>query len=86
MRSQELAFTVVLGVLAVLPIRQVTVPSDLQGLTRIDLLLSLGVTSAVGVLLVALSAQLLSRPNSPAVSEETVGSGRHPDSGVSGGV
>lgn len=57
-RLQELAFTIVLGVLAVLPIRQVTVPAGLHGLTRIDLLLSLGVTLSVGVLLIALALQI----------------------------
>jgi hypothetical protein len=64
LRVQELAVTIVLGVLAVLPIRQVIVPSELHGLTRIDLLLALGVTSSVGVLLLALAAQLAIRRSS----------------------
>ncbi len=57
-RLQELAFAVVLGVLAVLPIRQVTVPAGLHGPTRVDLLLALGVTMSVGVLLIAFALQL----------------------------
>jgi hypothetical protein len=58
MRLQELAFTIVLGVLAVLPIRQVTVPDNLHGLTRVDLLLAFGVTMSVGVLVLALAMQI----------------------------
>jgi hypothetical protein len=58
MRLQELAFTIVLGVLAVLPIRQVTVPDNLHGLTRVDLLLAFGVTMSVGVLFLALAMQI----------------------------
>jgi hypothetical protein len=57
-RIRELAFTIVLGLLAVLPIRQVTVPPGLNGLTRIDLLLAMGLTMSVGVLLLALAIQI----------------------------
>jgi len=58
LRGQEIALTLVLGVLAVLPIRQVTVPSELAGLTRVDLLLAFGVVAAVSVLLLALAIHL----------------------------
>jgi len=58
LRVQELALTIVLGVLAVFPIREVTVPAALHGTTRVDLLLTLGVTLSVGVLLLALALQL----------------------------
>jgi len=58
LRGQEIALTLVLGVLAVLPIRQVTVPSELAGLTQVDLLLAFGVVAAVSVLLLALAIHL----------------------------
>jgi FtsH-binding integral membrane protein len=58
LRIQEIALAVVLGVFAALPIRQVTVPSDLTGLTRIDMMLAFGLVAAVGVLMLALALQL----------------------------
>ena len=79
LRMQEFALAVVLGVLAVLPIRQVTVPGDLEGLTRVDVLLAfgvvaVGVVAAVGVLLLALALQLWS--GNGAFPQQSRGEGR----------
>lgn len=64
-RTQELALTIVLGVLAVVPIRAVVVPADLQSPTRVDLLLALGVTLSVGILLLGIAIQLTTRTAKP---------------------
>jgi hypothetical protein len=61
LRSPEYLVTVVLGMLAVLPIRQVTVPSDVRGLTRIDLILGFEMSLAAALLLAALAWVLVRR-------------------------
>lgn len=52
-RSQSPDFLIgaVVGTLAVLPLRQILVPAELRGLTRLDFLLGLGVGTVVGIAL-----------------------------------
>jgi hypothetical protein len=65
-RSRNVIAAVAVSVLAILPTRQVTVPADIVGLTRIDFILGAAVTLGAVAIMVAPAGELLTRGASKA--------------------
>jgi hypothetical protein len=64
MQFSGTAITLVVGLLAVLPVRAVTVPPDEPSLTRVDILLGCSVILSLAVLVAGAGLAILSRTNS----------------------